>query len=464
MAMPRTSASAFAARRRALTSRVTGPILLSAGLPRSRNYPANRYPFRAQSHFLYLVGEAIPGAALLLAEGRATLFAEPPEPDDALWHGPRASFAELREALALDAVRPLGELDLALRPHRATAATLPTQDTASAAWLAERLGRPVRPSSGAALDAGTPDEALADAMIELRLRHDRAAVDQLRAVAEISAGAHVVGMRATRGARTEAEVAGAMIGELRRHGLGEAYGPIVTVHGEVLHNETHRNAIQPGDLLLADVGGETPEGWAADITRVWPVSGAFSPTQRAIYDVVLASQKAAIDRVRPGTRYRQIHETAKRVIVEGLRALGVFKGEVDGLLERGAAAIFFPHGVGHLLGLDVHDLEDLGDRAGYAPGRAREARFGDCYLRLDRDLEPGMAVTIEPGFYQVPAILADPTLTGPLGADLDRAALARFADVRGIRIEDDVLCTDGEPEVLTRAVPKDASAVEKLMA
>jgi Xaa-Pro aminopeptidase len=463
MPTPRTSSAAFVARRRALAHRFPGPALLAAGLPRSRNYAANRYPFRAASHFLYFVGRHLAGAALLFAEGKVTLFAEPPEADDALWHGPRASFDALREALALDAVRPLAELDGALRAA-GTVATLPTNDAASAAWLASVLGRPVRACGGPALAAGSPDAALADAMIEVRLRHDGAAVDQLRAVAEISAGAHLAGMRATRGARTEAEIAGVMIGELRRHGLAEAYGPIVTVHGEVLHNETHENAIKPGDLLLADVGGETPEGWAGDITRVWPVSGAFSPTQRAIYDVVLAAQLAAVDQVRPGTRYRAVHDTAKRVIVEGLRALGIFRGDVSGLLERGAAAIFFPHGIGHLLGLDVHDMEDLGDRAGYAPGRARDARFGDRYLRLDRDLQPGMAVTVEPGFYLVPAILKDPAITGAVGADLDRAVLERYADVRGIRIEDDVLCTEGDPEVLTRGVPKEAAAVEAVMA
>lgn len=464
MPAPKTSSSSFVDRRRALASRFAGPALFAAGLPRSRNYRANRYPFRAASHFLYFVGEHIPGAALLIAEGKATLFAEPPEPDDALWHGPRPSFAELREILAVDAVRPLAEIDDALRAAGSAVATLPTNDAASCAWLSQRLGRAIGPCSGPALAEGSPDAALADAMIDLRLRHDRAAVDQLRAVGELSAAAHLAGMRATRGARTEAEIAGAMIGELRRHGLEESYGPIVTVHGEVLHNESHRNPVKPGDLLLADVGGETPEGWAGDITRVWPVSGRFSPTQRAVYDVVLAAQKACVAAVRPGTRYRDIHEIAKRVIVTGLRDLGVFRGDVDGLLERGAAAIFFPHGIGHLLGLDVHDMEDLGDRAGYAPGRARSSRFGDCYLRLDRDLAPGMAVTIEPGFYLVPAILADPAITGPVGADLDRATLEKFADVRGIRIEDDVLCTDGEPEVLTRAVPKEAAAVEDVMA
>lgn len=463
MPVPRTPASAFVARRSALMSRHAAPLLLSAGQPRSRNYPANRYRFRASSHFLYFLGEPIAGAALLFAEGRVTLFAEPPAADDALWHGARPSFAEMRETHALDAVRPLADLDDAVRAA-GPVATLPTCDSETAAWVSARLGRTVRASSGASIDDASPDAALAEAIIDVRLRHDRAAVDQLRAVGEISAGAHLAGMRATRGARTEAEIAGAMIGELRRHGCEESYGPIVTVHGEVLHNESHGNAIAPGDLLLADVGGETPEGWAGDITRVWPVSGRFSPTQRAIYDVVLAAQEACVDAVRPSARYRDIHETAKRVIVEGLRDLGIFRGEVSGLLERGAAAIFFPHGVGHLLGLDVHDMEDLGDRAGYARGRARSPRFGDAYLRMDRDLSPGMAVTIEPGFYQVPAILADASITGAVGADLDRSTLEKFADVRGIRIEDDVLCTDGAPEVLTRAVPKHAAAIEALMA
>lgn len=463
MRPPQTPTSAFLARRHALLARFPGPALIAAGLPRSRNYPANVYPFRASSHFLYFMGKAVPGSALLFAEGRVTLFAEPPAPDDALWHGPRPSFAELGEAHGLDAVRPLAELDGVLRSLPA-AATLPPADGPTASWLSERIGRPVRSRSGAKISQGSPDVLLADALIALRLQHDAAAVEQLRSVAALSGEAHLAGMRATRAARHEVEVAAAMVGTLRRHGLGESYGPIVTVHGEVLHNEAHENEIHPGDLLLADVGGETPEGWAGDITRVWPVSGSFSPTQRAIYDVVLAANEAAIQKVRKGTRYREVHATAKRVIVEGLRDLGIFRGEVEGLLERGAAAVFFPHGVGHLLGLDVHDMEDLGDRAGYAPGRERDKRFGDCYLRLDRDLAPGMAVTIEPGFYQVPAILADPALTGPLGADLDRAALARFADVRGIRIEDDVLCTEGEPEVLTRSVPKAPAAVEAVMA
>jgi Xaa-Pro aminopeptidase len=300
-------------------------------------------------------------------------------------------------------------------------------------------------------------------MIALRLEHDDAAVAQLRHAAEVSARAHLAGMRATRPGGHEREVAAAMLAVLRAAGLDDAYGPIVTVAGEVLHQPHQHNALSAGDLLLADVGGETEEGWAADITRTWPVTGRYSPTQRAIYEVVLAANRAAIEVAKPGRRYRDVHETAKRSVVSGLRDLGIFRGDVDGLLDRGAAALFFPHGVGHLLGLDVHDMEDLGDRAGYAPGRTRSPRFGDAFLRLDRDLAPGMAVTIEPGFYQVPGILHDPARTSPLGADLRKDELAKYADVRGIRIEDDVLITAAGSEMLTAGVPKDPGAVEAAM-
>ncbi len=451
------------ARRRALLAGLRGPALLSAGLPPSRNYRANRYPFRAASHFLYFVGRPIPGAALLFDGDATTLFVEAPDPDDALWHGPRPSLDEVRRATQVDHVLPLTSIDQVLRKATGGVATLPTQDDASAEWLSVRLQRPIAPRTGDKLSAGSDDEKLADQMISLRLRHDAAARAQLAFAARVSAEAHRAGMVATRKASTEAEVAAAMVAVLRAHCMEDAYGPIVTVSGEVLHNDAHDARLAPGDLLLADVGGETPEGWAADITRTWPVTGRFSASQRAIYEVVLAAQLAAIDRVRPGVRYREVHETAKRVIVSGLKDLGVFRGDVDGLLERGAAAVFFPHGIGHLLGLDVHDMEDLGDRAGYAEGRTRSSNFGDGFLRLDRDLAPGMAVTVEPGFYQVPAILSDPRFTEALGADFVRDNLARFADVRGIRIEDDVLVTDGDPLVLTGGAPKQPDEIEKLM-
>ena len=198
---------------------------------------------------------------------------------------------------------------------------------------------------------------------------------------------------------------------LMARGMGCAYPSIVTPHGEILHSERYDARLADGDLLLADVGAETPGGWAGDVTRTWPVSGRYSSTQREIYEVVLAAQKQAIAAVTPGSRYRNVHVLACQALAAGLADLGILRGNPIELAADGVVALLFPHGVGHLLGLDVHDMEDLGDRAGYAPGRERAKMFGLRSLRLDRDLEPGMAVTIEPGFYISPAILGDPALT-----------------------------------------------------
>jgi Xaa-Pro aminopeptidase len=244
-------------------------------------------------------------------------------------------------------------------------------------------------------------------------------------------------------------------------GMTTAYAPIVTVRGEILHSNEYHGELRSGDLLLADVGAETPEGFAGDVTRVWPVSGRFSTTQRAVYDVVLASQRAAMDAVRPGARFRDVHRAAGLAMTSGLVDLDLFSGDPEELYHRGAAALFFPHGIGHLLGIDVHDMEDLGDRAGYAPGRKRSTTRGDRYLRLDRDLEAGMCVTIEPGFYRIAAVLEDAEAMGDLRDAIDFGVLEELSDVRGIRIEDDVLVTAEGCEVLSAAIPKRAVDVER---
>jgi Xaa-Pro aminopeptidase len=457
-----TPAAALRARRSKLVTALGGtPALIVAGRPRARNYKANAYPFRAESHFLYLVGRPIPGAALLLLGGRAMLFVEPPSPDDPLWHGEVPGFDAIRDDTGVDEVLALDRLGDVVGARWPEVATLPANDDATAAWQSRSAGREVRARGGATVEGA--DAKLADAMIALRLVHDEAAIAQMRRAVEVTTIAHHAGARALRPGVREAEVHAAIDGAFLASGMASAYGSIVTVHGEVLHNEAHGNVVREGDLLLVDAGAETAEGWASDVTRVYPASGRFSATQRALYDVVFAANRAAIAKVAPGVRYRDVHVEAGRTIVRGLVDLGILRGEVDGLVERGAYTAFFPHGVGHLIGLDVHDMEDLGDRAGYAPGRTRSKRFGDAYLRLDRDLAPGMAVTIEPGFYQVPAILRDPTYTAAIERDLDRDALARFADVRGIRLEDDVLVTATGAEVMTRAIPIDAAAVEAWM-
>ncbi|MEO1761599.1 MAG: M24B family metallopeptidase, partial [Cyanobacteria bacterium J06629_18] len=263
-------------------------------------------------------------------------------------------------------------------------------------------------------------------------------------------------------AKTEAQVRAAMESVIIAHNMTTSYNSIVTVRGEVLHNEYYTNSLQPHDLLLADVGAETPTGWAADVTRTWAVSGKFSSTQRDIYDIVLAAHDACIDKIRPGIEYEDIHLCACKVIAEGLVNLGILQGSPEELVDTDAHALFFPHGIGHLLGLDVHDMEDLGDLAGYEEGRQRSGRFGLGYLRLNRPLRQGMVVTIEPGFYQVPAIVGNSQNRENFSKYVNWERLSQFADVRGIRIEDDVLVTDNGSEVLTAALPTQADAVEKL--
>jgi len=242
-----------------------------------------------------------------------------------------------------------------------------------------------------------------------------------------------------------------------------AYGSIVTVHGEVLHNDRYHHPVRPADLLLADVGAETSTGWASDVTRTWATSGKFSPTQRDLYNVVLAAHDACIAAIRPGVEYRDIHLLAGHTIAEGLVDLGILRGQPADLVDMDAHALFFPHGVGHILGLDVHDMEDLGDLAGYESGRTRSQRFGLGYLRLDRPLRSGMVVTIEPGFYQVPAILQDPERREAYRDVVNWDRLAEFSDVRGIRIEDDVLVTETGSEVLTAALPTSVEAIEQFV-
>lgn len=456
MILARAPRQALAARRQRLSVALDGgAALFSAGQPRPRNYAANTYPYRPDSHFLYFFGWGAPGAMGVVSDGRATLYLPSDEPDADLWSGPQPSRAEISASLDVT-VQPLEMLAgaLAARPT----ATLPGVDPESRAAQAHLLGRPVVPRQ---LDGA--DAALAEAVIALRLCHDAAALAEMRIAAEATAAAHIAGMNATLTGRRESVVRAAMEAELTARGCATAYGSIVTVHGEILHNETHANVLDDADLLLADVGAESPGGWAGDVTRTWPVSGRYGSAQAEIYDVVLEAQRVAIEAVRPGARYRDVHIRATECLARGLGALGLLRGDPGERAHDGTAALFFPHGVGHLLGLDVHDMEDLGDRAGYAPGRTRGSERGLRYLRLDRDLAPGMAVTIEPGVYFVPALLDNPETRAQFGDRVNWSLLEKYSRVRGVRIEDDVLVTDTGNEILTIAIPKSRNGIETVL-
>lgn len=447
--------SALKQRRHKLGDRLHTPVLLWSGSAPSRNFPANRHPFRASSHFLYFAGVPLQDTVISLQEGQLILFMDDATPADALWHGPSPKRSDIADHLGAVAHYPLAELQTERQQVAQSVATIPMQNVVTRQHQMQVLGRPL----GEANALEGQDLALAEALVELRLVQDDWTIAAIQQAVDITVKAHLAGMAQTHHAKTEAEVRAAMERVIMAAQMEPAYQSIVTTHGEVLHSQTYPHTLNAGDLLLVDVGAEHPLGWASDVTRTWPVSGQWSATQRAIYDVVLAAHDACIAAIRPGVEYRDIHLIGATAIAAGLVDLGILSGNIATLVERGAHGLFFPHGIGHLLGLDVHDMEDLGDLAGYAPGRLRSNEYGMQYLRLNRPLAPGMVVTIEPGFYQVPGILEDQECRVAFSDCVNWERLTDFTDVRGIRIEDDVLVTATGCRVLTSALPTQADAI-----
>jgi len=445
----------FLRRRTALCAALGRPILLMGNGLQPRNVPMNALPFRQDSSFLYYTGCALPGAAALLRDGHCTLFLPLPAPDDALWHGELPTAAGLQTQYGVEALRPIGELEGACRGLEL--ATLAVSDPVARALGARITGH----AWTWAGDHG--DEDLVQAVIAQRRIKDAGDLSAHREAARVTALAHRLAMAATHPGGHERGIAALFDAVLAAEGCVPAYGSIVTVRGEILHNPDHVHPLRAGELLLLDGGAEVATGQCADVTRTWPVDGRFSGRQRAAYEAVLEAQLAAIELCLPGVRYRDVHLAAARILTRWLVDEGLVIGSVDDAVAIGAHAVFFPHGVGHLLGLDVHDLEQFGDLAAYDPGRSRSDQFGLSYLRLDLTLEVGHLVTIEPGLYVAPAILDDAGLRERLSGWIDHDRARSWTGFGGIRIEDDVLVTAGAPENLTADIPKRLAEVEALV-
>lgn len=446
---------------------LTRPLVLFSGGAISRNYPANTYPFRADSNFLYFFERPEPGSAALFdpAEKTVTLFLPERTIGDALWHGEVEPFDVVKRRQGVDQVMTVEALEAHLQSlaKGRQLDAIAVADFKATARARSITGQDLQFDDATKVGRGEVLEAIA----ALRLRKGPEELAEMRKTALVTHEAHLAAMKASRPGVKEELLAGLVEGAFARSGCVPAYGTILSVRGEVLHNHDHGNTLAAGDIVLLDAGAEGPAGYCSDVTRCWPVGGAFTPEGRDVYELVLKAELHAIGQVRPGVRYRELHLSACRVLAQGLVDLGLLTGAPDSLVEAGAHALFFPHGLGHQLGLDVHDLEAFGDRVLY-PGRERSTQFGTAFLRMDMDLAEGMVFTIEPGLYFVPAILRSPDFRAKFRGQVnfDRAerylAMNGGRGLGGVRIEDDVVCTATGSEVLTAAIPKGRAEVEAL--
>lgn len=426
----------FRRRRDALAEKLGNAIaIVPAAVHHLRNNDAE-YEYRQHSDFYYLTGFNEPEAVLVMAPGRDqrdTLFLRRRDREQEIWTGKRLGVEAAPSTLEMDAAFAIEEFDEKLGPM-----LVGFERLAYAFGRDEAFDRRVHAALAAARHAvrrggKAPLEFVEPGTIvhEMRLRKSDQELELMRRAGAITRKGHIAGMRATHPGMWEYELEAVIEYAYRMDGSpANAYSSIVAggVNATILHYNSNREVLADGALVLVDSAAEF-ELYASDVTRTWPVNGRFSAEQRAIYEIVLAAQKAAIEEVRPGKAFRAYHETALRVLCEGLLAIGLLKGNIDDVIANESYRDFYPHNTGHWLGLDVHDV-----------GRYRDS--GDSW----RTLEPGMVMTVEPGIYVQQDLRVDDRWKGI-----------------GVRIEDDILCTAGAPENLTPGIPKEIDELESIV-
>ena len=451
----------YRARRDALKERLDGGVALFLGHEESpMNYADNHYAFRQDSSFLYLWGLDQPGlaAAIDVDEGTETLFGHEPGLDEIVWTGPLPTLAERAAGAAVGRTEPietLGEQVAAWRAAGRTVHVLPQFRTDNRLRLAGWLG--CEPEE---LDNRT-SETLVRAVIALRQRKSPEEVGEIEKAIEISCDMHVLAMEAARPGLLEAEVVRRVLACATQRGASLSFPIIFSVRGEVLHNHAYGNRMEAGQLVVHDSGVSSAVGYASDITRTFPVSGRFDERQKSVYETVLRAHERALATVGPGVRFRDLYDGVARDLLEGLRDLGIFRGDSAEAVARGAHALVFQCGCGHMVGLDVHDMEALGeDLVGYDETVRRSELFGVATLRLGRALEPGFVVAVEPGIYFIPEVFERWRGEGRFAEYFDYAALEPYMGFGGVRIEDDVLITEEGARVLGPPIPKTVAEVE----
>ncbi len=456
--------SIYTDRRNRLKKELTSGIALFLGnVDAAFNYPANQYHFRQDSNFSYFFGLDNPGFAGVVDvdHDKDYLFGNDVDIDDIIWMGKQPLVKDLAAQVGIENSFPYNELAAfitkALNEGR-TVHFLPPYRGETVVELSALLSIPNSQVKGAV------SEQLIKAVVKLREIKDDHEIAEIEKALLTAYYMHTTSMKMAMPGIKEQEIAGTIEGISLALTGPVSFPIILSVDGQTLHNHSHHNILKEGRMMVTDAGSETALHYASDITRTVPVGGKFNTRQAEIYQIVLDANMRAIEAIKPGIPYRDIHFLAARTITEGLKSVGLMKGDTEAAVQAGAHTLFMPHGLGHMMGLDVHDMEGLGeDYVGYDETVKRSNEFGTAYLRLAKALKPGFVLTVEPGIYFIPDLIDKFRSEGKFTDFVQYDKLESYKDFGGIRIEDDILVTDNGSRVLGKPIPKTIAEVEKTM-
>ena len=451
-------------RRGDLRRQIAGGLILFPGNSEaSFNYTANTYHFRQDSDFLYFFGLDHPDLAAVIDvdSGNEIIFGNDIDLDDIIWMGPQPSMKDRAAKVGISNTLPMAKLSDVLGEaleKKRKIHYLPPYRGDNVIKISSLLGA----SPGQVKDGASED--LIRAVIKLRIIKDEFEIREIEFALDIAYEMHTTAMKMARPGVVERDIAGAIEGIASSMGNGVSFPIILSINGQTLHNHYHGNTLEKGRMMVTDAGAESLLHYASDITRTVPVGGKFNDRQKEIYELVLKANTEAIKAITPGITNRSVHLLAAEVITSGLKDLGLMKGNVQEAVKKGAHALFFPHGLGHHMGLDVHDMEGLGENyVGYDHKIKRSDQFGLAFLRFGKEYEPGHVFTIEPGIYFIPALIDLWKSENKFKEFINYEAVESYKDFGGIRIEDDILVTPEGYKVLGKPIPKSVKEVEEIM-
>jgi len=458
------SSDVYTNRRNSLKQKVNNGILFLPGnLEASFNYPANTYHFRQDSTFLYFFGLNQPDLAAIIDvdSGKDYLFGNDVDMDDIIWMGPQQSMKDRATKVGVENTAPMSELSEmllnAINKGRKIN-ILPTYRGDTVIQIANLLNVSHNEVKNFV------SEEFIKAVVSLREIKDEHEITEIEKAVDVAYEMHTTSMKMAMPGTIEQEIAGRVEGISISGGGPVSFPIILSVHGETLHNHHHNNVLELGQMMVTDGGSETLMNYTSDITRTVPVGGKFNQQQKEIYEIVLKANMEVIKNSKPGVFYRDMHFLAAKTIVGGLKELGLMKGNIDDAVQQGAHALFMPHGLGHQMGLDVHDMEGLGENyVGYNDEIQRSEQFGLAFLRLAKRLKKGFVITDEPGIYFIPALIGLWKSENKLTDYINYEKLESYKSFGGIRIEDDLLITGTGCRVLGKPIPKTITEVENTM-